>query len=56
MPSLNILLRTYFESVEYYTDIVSLPVKGIGLDFAHGLNGCSRRRRSAASRKRQKCE
>lgn len=38
-PSLNIMLQTYFESAEHYRDIVSLPVKGIGLDFVHGLNG-----------------
>ncbi|MFC7679845.1 5-methyltetrahydropteroyltriglutamate--homocysteine S-methyltransferase [Paenibacillus sp. GCM10028914] len=35
-PSLNIILQTYFESVENYNDIIQLPVKGIGLDFAHG--------------------
>jgi len=38
-PSLNIMLQTYFEAVEHYQDIVSLPVKGIGLDFVHGLSG-----------------
>ncbi|MGG3280953.1 5-methyltetrahydropteroyltriglutamate--homocysteine S-methyltransferase [Paenibacillus solani] len=39
VPSLNIMLQTYFESIENYRDIVSLPVKGIGLDLAHGLSG-----------------
>jgi len=39
VPSLNIMLQTYFEAVENYRDIVSLPVKGIGLDLVHGLNG-----------------
>lgn len=39
VPSLNIMLQTYFESVEHYSDIVALPVKGIGLDFVHGLTG-----------------
>jgi len=39
VPELNILLQTYFESVESYADIVSLPVKGIGLDFVHGAAG-----------------
>jgi len=39
VTSLNILLQTYFESVENYSDIVALPVKGIGLDFVHGLSG-----------------
>ncbi len=37
-PGLNIMLQTYFESVELYSDIVSLPVKGIGLDFVHGYS------------------
>ena len=39
VPQLNILLQTYFESVEHYNDIVQLPVQGIGLDFVHGLAG-----------------
>ncbi|CAN7642909.1 5-methyltetrahydropteroyltriglutamate--homocysteine S-methyltransferase [Paenibacillus sp. LjRoot56] len=37
VPNLNIMLQTYFESVDRYADIISLPVKGIGLDFVHGL-------------------
>lgn len=36
VPGLNILLQTYFESVESYEAIVKLPVQGIGLDFVHG--------------------
>lgn len=39
VPGLNIMLQTYFESVENYNDIVKLPVKGIGLDFVHGYTG-----------------
>lgn len=39
VPGLNILLQTYFESVEHYNDIIALPVQGIGLDFVHGLEG-----------------
>ncbi|RCW42296.1 5-methyltetrahydropteroyltriglutamate--homocysteine S-methyltransferase [Paenibacillus prosopidis] len=39
VPNLNIMLQTYFESVENYSDIVALPVKGIGLDFVHGFYG-----------------
>ncbi|AJY76873.1 5-methyltetrahydropteroyltriglutamate--homocysteine S-methyltransferase [Paenibacillus beijingensis] len=39
VPGLNIMLQTYFESAENYSDIVRLPVKGIGLDFVHGLAG-----------------
>ncbi|GGG23131.1 5-methyltetrahydropteroyltriglutamate--homocysteine S-methyltransferase [Paenibacillus abyssi] len=38
-PNLNIMLQTYFESVEHYRDIAALPVKGIGLDFVHGFSG-----------------
>lgn len=38
-PGLNIMLQTYFESVENYQDIISLPVSGIGLDFVHGNTG-----------------
>ncbi|MBP1995199.1 5-methyltetrahydropteroyltriglutamate--homocysteine S-methyltransferase [Paenibacillus eucommiae] len=36
-PGLKIMLQTYFESVEHYQEIVSLPVQGIGLDFVHGF-------------------
>ncbi|RJE86937.1 5-methyltetrahydropteroyltriglutamate--homocysteine S-methyltransferase [Paenibacillus sp. 1011MAR3C5] len=39
VPGLNILLQTYFESVDNYEAIVQLPVQGIGLDFVHGLKG-----------------
>lgn len=39
VPNLNIMLQTYFESVNHYADLISLPVKGIGLDFVHGLGG-----------------
>ncbi|SMF84215.1 methionine synthase (B12-independent) [Paenibacillus uliginis N3/975] len=38
VPDLNIMLQTYFESVENYSDIIQLPVKGIGLDFVHGFS------------------
>ncbi|MEW9700182.1 5-methyltetrahydropteroyltriglutamate--homocysteine S-methyltransferase [Paenibacillus sp. SI8] len=36
-PKLNLMLQTYFDSVEHYEEIVSLPVQGIGFDFVHGL-------------------
>ncbi|MCU6792334.1 5-methyltetrahydropteroyltriglutamate--homocysteine S-methyltransferase [Paenibacillus sp. WQ 127069] len=39
VPNLNIILQTYFESVDQYSEIVALPVKGIGFDFVHGLSG-----------------
>jgi 5-methyltetrahydropteroyltriglutamate--homocysteine methyltransferase len=35
-PKLRIMLQTYFDSVEWYPEVVGLPVQGIGLDFAHG--------------------
>lgn len=38
-PTLHILLQTYFESVEYYKEVVALPFKAIGLDFVHGFAG-----------------
>ncbi|HET7615988.1 MAG TPA: 5-methyltetrahydropteroyltriglutamate--homocysteine S-methyltransferase, partial [Bacillales bacterium] len=34
-PKLNLLLQTYFESVDRYREVVDLPVQGIGLDFVH---------------------
>jgi 5-methyltetrahydropteroyltriglutamate--homocysteine methyltransferase len=39
VPALNIMLQTYFEAVDHYNDVVTLPVKGIGLDLVHGLAG-----------------
>ncbi|TCP68588.1 5-methyltetrahydropteroyltriglutamate--homocysteine S-methyltransferase [Baia soyae] len=36
-PELNIMLQTYFDSVECYSELKDLPVQGIGLDFVHGL-------------------
>ncbi|USG63312.1 5-methyltetrahydropteroyltriglutamate--homocysteine S-methyltransferase [Brevibacillus ruminantium] len=36
-PHLNIMLQTYFDSVEFYPDVINLPVQGIGLDFVHGI-------------------
>ncbi|MCL0077922.1 5-methyltetrahydropteroyltriglutamate--homocysteine S-methyltransferase, partial [Peptococcaceae bacterium] len=35
--SLSIMLQTYFGSVSYYNDVISLPVSGISLDFVQGL-------------------
>ncbi|MEK0315733.1 5-methyltetrahydropteroyltriglutamate--homocysteine S-methyltransferase [Cohnella sp. 56] len=34
-PGVKLLLQTYFESVDDYDFVVSLPVGGIGLDFVH---------------------
>jgi 5-methyltetrahydropteroyltriglutamate--homocysteine methyltransferase len=39
VTNLNIMLQTFFESIENYSDIVALPVKGIGLDLVHGNSG-----------------
>lgn len=38
-PEISILLQTYFEAVDRYESVVSLPVAGIGLDFIHGGGG-----------------
>jgi 5-methyltetrahydropteroyltriglutamate--homocysteine methyltransferase len=34
-PNVKIIVQTYFDSIEYYEEVVSLPVQGIGLDFVH---------------------
>ncbi|WP_301287894.1 5-methyltetrahydropteroyltriglutamate--homocysteine S-methyltransferase [Paenibacillus sp. MSJ-34] len=35
-PGLNVMLQTYFDAVDLYSDLIGLPVRGIGLDFVHG--------------------
>ncbi|KMM62629.1 5-methyltetrahydropteroyltriglutamate--homocysteine methyltransferase [Bacillus glycinifermentans] len=35
VTGLNILLQTYFDSVDAYEELISFPVEGIGLDFVH---------------------
>ncbi|WP_221567831.1 5-methyltetrahydropteroyltriglutamate--homocysteine S-methyltransferase [Alkalihalobacillus sp. TS-13] len=35
LSSTKILLQTYYEAVDHYEEVVSLPVAGIGLDFVH---------------------
>lgn len=35
LSGLNVLLQTYFDSVDAYEELVSYPVQGIGLDFVH---------------------
>ncbi|MDV2684925.1 5-methyltetrahydropteroyltriglutamate--homocysteine S-methyltransferase [Alkalihalophilus lindianensis] len=35
LPELNLLLQTYFGSIDHYKEITQLPVAGIGLDFVH---------------------
>lgn len=35
-PGIRIMLQTYFDSVDDYSRIVSLPVHGVGLDFVQG--------------------
>ncbi|WP_445506565.1 5-methyltetrahydropteroyltriglutamate--homocysteine S-methyltransferase [Niallia sp. 03190] len=34
-PKLKFILQTYFEAIEQYEEVVSLPVQAIGLDFVH---------------------
>jgi 5-methyltetrahydropteroyltriglutamate--homocysteine methyltransferase len=36
-PRLNIMLQTYFEAVDWYEELIELPVQGIGFDFTCGL-------------------
>jgi len=36
IPEINIIIQTYFESVDSYETIVNLPATAIGLDFVHG--------------------
>ncbi|MFK2824471.1 5-methyltetrahydropteroyltriglutamate--homocysteine S-methyltransferase [Bacillus sp. B190/17] len=35
-PALNITLQVYFDSIEWYEEVIQLPVQGIGMDFVHG--------------------
>ncbi|MEK5097143.1 5-methyltetrahydropteroyltriglutamate--homocysteine S-methyltransferase [Bacillus sp. FSL W8-0848] len=35
VSGLNVLLQTYFDSVDAYEELISFPVEGIGLDFVH---------------------
>ncbi|MBC1794925.1 5-methyltetrahydropteroyltriglutamate--homocysteine S-methyltransferase [Listeria booriae] len=35
VPDLKIELQTYFESLDYFEDVVKLPVAAIGVDFVH---------------------
>lgn len=35
VPSLKIELQTYFESLDYFEEVVKLPVDAIGVDFVH---------------------
>ena len=45
-PNVKLLLQTYFDSIDSYEEIISLPVQGIGLDFVHdrGVNLASLKR------------
>lgn len=38
VPHINVILQTYFESIDHYEEVTSLPVQGIGLDFVHDNN------------------
>lgn len=35
VPNMKIELQTYFESLDYYEEVVNLPVAAIGIDFVH---------------------
>ncbi len=34
-PKIKLILQTYFDHIEYFEEICTLPVQGIGLDFVH---------------------
>ncbi len=34
-PNVHVILQTYFDHIEYFKEVCSLPVHGIGLDFVH---------------------
>ncbi|GIO08486.1 5-methyltetrahydropteroyltriglutamate--homocysteine methyltransferase [Brevibacillus reuszeri] len=36
LPHLKLILQTYFEAVDWYEELVALPVEGIGLDLVQG--------------------
>lgn len=36
LSSLKIMLQTYFDAIEWYEELLRLPIQGIGLDFVHG--------------------
>ncbi|RWR12547.1 5-methyltetrahydropteroyltriglutamate--homocysteine S-methyltransferase [Siminovitchia fortis] len=36
VPGINVIIQTYFETVDAYEEIVNLPAAAIGLDFVHG--------------------
>ncbi|HEY0826713.1 MAG TPA: 5-methyltetrahydropteroyltriglutamate--homocysteine S-methyltransferase, partial [Bacilli bacterium] len=35
-PGIHLILQTYFDSVDFYPEVVQIPVHAIGLDFVHG--------------------
>ncbi|KKI92012.1 5-methyltetrahydropteroyltriglutamate--homocysteine methyltransferase [Bacillus sp. SA1-12] len=35
VSEVNMILQTYFESLEFYQEIIELPIQGFGLDFVH---------------------
>lgn len=51
LSGLNVLLQTYFDSVDAYEELVSYPVQGIGLDFVHDKGRNLEQLKSTASRK-----
>ncbi|HBZ82314.1 MULTISPECIES: 5-methyltetrahydropteroyltriglutamate--homocysteine S-methyltransferase [Brevibacillus] len=36
LPHLKLMVQTYFEVVDWYEELIALPVEGLGLDFVHG--------------------
>ncbi|MGZ0049523.1 5-methyltetrahydropteroyltriglutamate--homocysteine S-methyltransferase [Brevibacillus gelatini] len=36
LPHLKLMVQTYFEAVDWYEELIALPVHGLGLDFVYG--------------------
>lgn len=34
-PTVKVILQSYFDNIEHYEEVISLPVQAIGLDFVH---------------------
>ncbi|HZH62689.1 MAG TPA: 5-methyltetrahydropteroyltriglutamate--homocysteine S-methyltransferase [Metabacillus sp.] len=34
-PNIKVILQTYFDRIDYFKEVCSLPVHGVGLDFVH---------------------
>lgn len=35
-PEIHLILQTYFDAIDFYPEVMQIPVHAIGLDFVHG--------------------